>query len=68
MAKSDDLTQIKELLEVVKHKVERQEIFLDATAANVRFIKDQQSVMNKKMDGMKQTLDAHDLKVPHFAE
>ena len=40
MAKSDDLTQIKELLEVVKHKVERQEIFLDA----------------------------HDLKVPHFAE
>ncbi|MBI4037127.1 hypothetical protein HY385_01755 [Candidatus Daviesbacteria bacterium] len=79
MAKSDDLTKVVELLEIVKHKVDLSESYRSTQSATIQLIKDQLSVINKKIDGMQETLDSHsaslvdiesseDLRVPHFAE
>ena len=46
----DELQSIKELLEIVKDKVDRMESFQNVTMQQARDIKDQQSVMNKKLD------------------
>lgn len=58
MAKDDDLTQIKELLEIVKHKVGLSESHRSVQSATIHLIKDQLSVMNKKMDNMQEALDS----------
>ncbi len=50
---------IKEILEILQHKVSQLELFQHATAANIRMIKDQQSVMNEKLDNHTITLDQH---------
>lgn len=57
---------VKELVEVIDHKVRRMEMFQGVAAEQVRAIRDQQSVFNKKLDdmkktsdGMKETLDEH---------
>lgn len=44
------IDSVKELLEVTKHKVEGIELIQSVTNGQVRMIKDQQSVMNKKLD------------------
>lgn len=59
MAKGDELTKIKELLEIVKHKVDMMDISRSGQSATLHLMKDQQSMMNKKMDDMKETLDSN---------
>ena len=59
MVKGDDLTVIKELLEIVKHKVDMMDVSRSGQSATLHFMKDQQSVMNRKMDDMKDTLDSN---------
>lgn len=56
---SDDLKKIKELLEIVHNKVGKLETHFHARSATLDLIKDQQSVMNAKMDEMQETLDSH---------
>lgn len=56
---NDDLTKIKELLEIVKHKVDSSELRSSTQSATLQLIKDQMSVMNKKMDSMQETLDSN---------
>ncbi|MCL5784162.1 MAG: hypothetical protein M1142_02305 [Patescibacteria group bacterium] len=46
----DNFDQIKELLETIRDKVDRLEMFQHVTAEQVRNIKDQLSVVNKKLD------------------
>lgn len=41
---------LKELVEVLKSKVDHQELYLMATSSNVKSIKEQQSVINEKLD------------------
>ena len=53
------LRPLKDLLEIVKNKVDKMETFQNVTMQQVRDIKDQQSVINGKLDEMQQTLDAH---------
>lgn len=55
----DELRPLKDILEIVKDKVERMETFQHVTMQQVRDIKDQQSVINGKLDEMQETLDAH---------
>lgn len=55
----DELRPLKDLLEIVKDKVARAETFQNVTMQQVRDIKDQQSVMNGKLDEVQETLDAH---------
>ncbi|MFH0936929.1 MAG: hypothetical protein V1808_01395 [Candidatus Daviesbacteria bacterium] len=60
MAKDDDLTQIKELLEIVKHKVDMMEVSRTGQSATLQLIKDQQSVINGKIDRLANRLDDSD--------
>lgn len=57
MPKNDDLTKIKELLEIVKHKVDLSESHRSVHSATIHLMKDQLSVMNKKMDDTKESVD-----------
>src|SRR3989344_3900088 len=66
MKKEDDLKQIKELLEIVAHKVDMMEVSRTGQSASFYLMKDQQSVMNAKLDairkdleGVKETLQSH---------
>lgn len=56
----DELRPLKDLLEIIKDKVDRMETFQNVTMQQVRNIKDQQSVMNKKLDGLQERLDDPD--------
>ncbi len=57
MKKDDDLKQIKELLEIVKHKIDMMEIGRTGQSASFNLVKDQQSVMNEKLDAIGKDLD-----------
>ena|SRR3989344_9408310 len=66
MAKDNDLKQIKELLEIVAHKVDLMEVSRTGQSASFHLMKDQQSVMNVKLDDIhkdleevKETLESH---------
>lgn len=56
MQKNDDLKQIKELLEIVKHKVDRIEVTQVGQSASIYLMRDQLSVMNEKLDGFQKDL------------
>ena len=56
---ADDLKKIRELVEIVVKKVRDIELFQISSADQTRFIKDQQSVVNDKLDSMQETLDNH---------
>jgi len=56
---SDDLKKIKELLEIVHNKVGKLEAHFMMRSSTLHLIKDQQSVMNDKLDEMQETLDSH---------
>ena len=56
----DELRPLKDLLEIVKDKVDRMETFQNVTMQQVRDIKAQQSVMNGKLDGIEERLDDND--------
>lgn len=47
---NDDLKKIKELLEIVNNKVGKLETHVSVHSATMHVIKDQQSVMNEKLD------------------
>ncbi len=55
----DELRPLKDLLEIIKNKVDRMETFQNVTMQQVRDIKDQQSVMNGKLDNMDEKLDSN---------
>ena len=63
---NDDLKKIKELLEIVNNKVGKLETHVSVHTSTMHIIKDQQSVVNEKLDGlhegiaeMKETLENH---------
>ena len=55
---NDDLKKIKELLEIVNSKVGKLETHLTFRSATLELIKDQQSVMNEKLDRVEDKVDA----------
>lgn len=57
----DELRPLKDLLEIVKDKVDRMETFQNVTMQQVRDIKAQQSVMNGKLDYIEDRLDDPDI-------
>lgn len=50
MSKSDTLQQVKELLEIIKHKVDMLEVGQTAQSAQLTMVRDQLSVMGSKLD------------------
>lgn len=57
MKKDNDLKQIKDLIEIVKHKVDLMEASKTGELASIHLIKDQQSVMNEKLTSIRKDLD-----------
>lgn len=56
---ADDLQKIKELLEIIKHKVDVVDLAQTGQSATVSLIKDQLSMMNGKLDEHTDKLDQH---------
>lgn len=50
---ADDLKKIKEILEIVNNKVGKLETHVSLHSTTMHLIKDQQSVMNEKLDDLK---------------
>ena len=48
----DEVRPVKEIVEVVKQKIDGQDLYQRSTSNSVRSIKEQQSVMNEKLDGI----------------
>lgn len=46
----EEIRPVKEIVEVIKKKVDNQELHIHVTTENVRSVKEQQSVMNEKLD------------------
>jgi hypothetical protein len=46
----EEIRPVKDIVEVIKKKVDSQELHILVTTENVRSIKEQQSVMNDKLD------------------
>ncbi len=55
----EEIRPVKEIVEVIKKKVDNQELHIHVTTENVRSLKEQQSVMNEKLDEIKETLEAN---------
>jgi chromosome segregation ATPase len=60
MVKIDDSTKIKELLEIINHKVDSLDLKQTGQSASISLMRDQLSVMNKKIDGVTDRLDDPD--------
>lgn len=56
----DEIRPVKDIVEVTKKKVDSQEAPLHLSTLNDRSIKDQQSIMNEKLDDIKSRLDDPD--------
>ncbi len=54
-----EVKPVREMVEVVSHKVRQIDNLQFTTSENIRKIRDQQSVMNEKLDIHRVTLDAH---------
>lgn len=53
------IQQFKELLEIIKHKVDMLGVSQRGQSASVSLMRDQQSVMNKKLDELQESVDAN---------
>lgn len=58
MPQSDEFRSIKELLEIVKNKVDRIEVNERGQYVTMHLMKEQQSVMNEKLDGVIETQES----------
>lgn len=68
MKNDDVLKQIKEVLDIVKSKVDKLEFFQDVTSEKVRFAKDQLSVINEKLDSHSASLISIESKLDAYGD
>ena len=52
----DEIRPVKELVEIIKNKVDSQGLFINVTSDNVRSTKEQQYLMNDKLDEHRESL------------
>lgn len=64
----DNTNHIKELLEIIKEKIDKLEMFYSVTAQQVRTIKDQLSVVNRKLDTHSASLIEIESKLDSYAD
>ncbi len=64
----DELRPLKDLLEIIKGKVDKMETFQNVTMQQVRDIKDQQSVMNGKLDNHSGSLISIESKLDAYGD
>lgn len=68
MKQVNGLDQIKELLEIIKNKVDRLEMFQELTTTQTRTIKDQLSIVNKKLDSHTASLVTIEKEIKSYAD
>lgn len=64
----EEIRLVKEIVEVIKKKVDNQEFHIDVTSGNVRSMKEQQSVMNEKLDSHSASLVSIESKLDGYAD
>lgn len=64
----EEIRPIKDIVEMTKKEVDSQEIFLHSTTENVRTIKEQQSIMNSKLDSHSASLIDIESKLDSYAD
>ena len=64
---NDELKKIKEFVEIIKHKVDMLEMGSRTQTTAFYTVKDQQSVMNEKLDNIEKTLREHTDKLDSLA-
>lgn len=57
---TEAMRPLKDMVEITKDKVERQYTFLMVTTENIRVLKDQQSIMNGKLDKLENKIEKVD--------
>ncbi len=55
----NQLRDIKDLVELTKRQVDAQQLYIRTTSENVRMLREQQSLMNEKLDSMDKQLNQH---------
>lgn len=67
----DEIRPVKEIVEILQSKMVKLDFNQTGTVSSVRSVKDQQSVMNEKLDSHSASLvnieSKLDAKVPHFS-
>lgn len=53
----DEIRPVKEVTEIIQSKMSGFDLYQRSTSTNVRTLKDQLSVVNEKLDGMKEVID-----------
>ena len=64
---NDNLKTVKELVEIIKHKIDMLEMGSRTQITAFYIMKDQQSVMNEKLDNIEKTLREHTDKLDSLA-
>ncbi len=64
----EELRPIKDIVEMVKKRVDGQELHINVTAENVRSVKEQQSIMNEKLDSHSASLMSIEAKLESYAD
>ncbi len=63
-----EIRPVKEIVEIIKKKVDNQELHIHVTTENVRSVKEQQSVMNEKLDSHSASLVNIESKLDAYAD
>lgn len=48
----NEIRELKDIVEIIKHKVDTSQIFLMSTTENIKLMKEQQSIINEKLDNL----------------
>lgn len=64
----EEIRPVKEIVELIKKKVDNQELYIDVTSHNTRAVKEQQSVINEKLDSHSAALVNIEAKLDGFTD
>lgn len=64
----EEIRPVKEIVEIIKKKVDNQELHIHVTTENVRSVKEQQSVINEKLDSHSASLVSIESKLDSYAD
>lgn len=64
----EEIRGVKDIIEVIKHKVDTMQMFQSTASDNIRLIKEQQSLMNEKLDNHTAALIEIESKLDGFAD
>ncbi len=64
----EEIRSVKDIVEVIKKKVDNQELHIHVTTENVRTVKEQQSVMNDKLHSHSASLVNIESKLDSYAD